>query len=57
MSEDALILMRRILGGELGATLREVAPDGSAEVVELATGAMESHLDRRLRTVRTTTGL
>jgi len=57
MSEDALVLMRRILGGELGATLRGAPPAGSAELVALATEAMEVHLDRRLRTVRTTSGL
>jgi DNA repair protein RecO (recombination protein O) len=57
MSEDALILLRRILGGELGATLREAPPVGAAELVQLATEAMESHLDRRLRTVHTANGL
>ena len=57
MSEDALILRRRILGGELGATLRSAPPAGSAEVVQLATEAMEAHLDRWLRTVRTADGL
>jgi DNA repair protein RecO (recombination protein O) len=57
MSEDALVLMRRILGGELAATLREPPGPGSAELCQLATEAMEAHLDRRLRTVRSTTGL
>jgi DNA repair protein RecO (recombination protein O) len=57
MSEDALILMRRILGGELGQALKEPSPAGAAEVVLLATEAMESHLDRRLRTVHTAQGL
>jgi len=57
MSEDALILMRRILGGELGATLRGAPPAGSAEFVQLATEAMEAHIDRRLRTVHTAQGL
>jgi DNA repair protein RecO (recombination protein O) len=57
MSEDALVLMRRILGGELGSTLRESPPAGSPELVALTTEAMEAHLDRRLRSVRATTGL
>jgi DNA repair protein RecO (recombination protein O) len=57
MSEDALILLRRILGGELAATLRGAPPAGAAELVQLATDAMESHLDRRLRTVHTANGL
>ena len=57
MSEDALLLMRRILGGELAATLRAAPPAGSAELVQLATEAMEGHLDRRLRSVHTVTGL
>ena len=57
MSEDALILMRRILGGELGSALKEPSPAGAAEVVLIATEAMESHLDRRLKTVHTAQGL
>jgi DNA repair protein RecO (recombination protein O) len=57
MSEDAWVLMRRILGGELGALLRTDPPPGSAELVQLATEAMEAHLDRRLRTVHATSGL
>jgi len=57
MSEDALILLRRILGGELGATLRGAPPAGSAELVQLATEAMEAHIDRRLRTIHTANGM
>ncbi len=57
ISEDALVLMRRILGGELATALRERAPAGAPEVVALATEAMESHLDRRLRTVHSAYGL
>jgi hypothetical protein len=48
---------RRILGGELGATLRGGSPAGADELVGLATGAMEAHLDRQLRTVHTANGL
>lgn len=57
MSEDALVLMRRILGGELGATLRGAPPTGAPELVALATEAMEAHLDRRLRSVHSVPGL
>jgi DNA repair protein RecO (recombination protein O) len=57
MSADALHLMRRILGGALGVTLRGTPPAGADELVGLATDAMESHLDRRLRSVHTANGL
>ena len=57
MSADALVLMRRILGGELGVTLREPPPAGADELVGLATEAMEAYLDRQLRTVHTANGL
>ena len=44
MSAGALGLMRRILGGALGSTLRETPPPCADEVVGLATEAMEAHL-------------
>jgi DNA repair protein RecO (recombination protein O) len=52
ISPGALELVRRILGGGLASALAE--PDGAlaGEVTELATEAMEAHLDRRLRSVR-----
>ena len=52
ISPGALHIMRLILGGGLSAVLLE--PDGplADEVTALATEAMETHLDRRLRTVR-----
>ena len=46
-----------ILGGSLGSILRGPPPPGAAEVSELATEAMEAHLDRRLRSVRSVAGL
>jgi len=52
VSPDALALLRRILGGDLAAALGEPAGPVVAEVTELATAAMEGHLDRRLRSVR-----
>ena len=57
MSAPALALLRRILGGDLAAVLRGPPPPGADEVAELATEAMEAHLDRRIRSVRSTAGL
>ncbi len=57
MSAAALTLLRRILGGDLASVLRPPPPAGADEVAELATEAMEVHLDRRLRSVRSTAGL
>ena len=52
VSPDAFDLLRRILGGSLGAVLAGPPPTCADEVTALATEAMEAHLDRRLRTVR-----
>ena len=49
MSEPALDLLRRILGGDLNRALSEPAGPATRELEALATGAMESHLERRLR--------
>jgi DNA repair protein RecO (recombination protein O) len=57
LSPEALALLRAITGGGLGAVLAGPPPAGAGEVVTLATEAMESHLDRRLRTVRSVAGL
>lgn len=57
MSGSALGLLRRIMGGGLGGVLSEPEPSGSAEVAALATEAMEAHLDRRLRSVRSAADL
>jgi DNA repair protein RecO (recombination protein O) len=57
LSPAALTLLRRILGGDLGAVLKGPPPPGADEVAELATEAMEVHLDRRIRSVRSTAGL
>ncbi len=57
LSPAALELMRSIMGGGLGGVLRGAVPPGSAEVAGLATEAMEVHLDRRLRSVRSVAGL
>jgi DNA repair protein RecO (recombination protein O) len=57
MSAAALVLLRRILGGDLAAVLAGPPPPGAEEVAELATEAMEVHLDRRIRSVRSAAGL
>ncbi len=57
MSPGALVLLRRILGGDLAAVLAGPPPPSADEVAELATEAMEAHLDRRIRSVRSTAGL
>ena len=57
MSAPALALLRRILGGDLAGVLNGPPPAGTDEVAELATEAMEAHLDRRIRSVRSTAGL
>ena len=53
LSPDGLVLLRRTLGGDLAGVLQEGRSPTTDEVTALATEAMESHLDRRLRSVRT----
>jgi len=57
MSSAALTLLRRILGGDMVAVLAGAPPEGAEEVAELATAAMEAHLDRRIRSLRSTAHL
>jgi DNA repair protein RecO (recombination protein O) len=57
LSQDGLILLRRIVGGDLAGVLKAAPPPGAAEIDALATEAMEVHLDRRLKAVRSTSGL
>jgi DNA repair protein RecO (recombination protein O) len=53
LSTDGLMLLRRTLGGGLAGVLDEPRSPITDEVTALATEAMESHLDRRLRSVHT----
>ncbi len=53
VSAEALALLRRTLGGGLAGVLAEPRSEATDEVAALATEAVESHLDRRLRSVRT----
>jgi DNA repair protein RecO (recombination protein O) len=56
VSPEALALLRVLLGGGLGTILKQSSPPGSDEVTALATEAIEAHLDRRLRSVRSVSG-
>jgi DNA repair protein RecO (recombination protein O) len=51
LSDDALQLLRRVLGGDLVSVLGEPASPATHEVEVLATKSMEHHLERRLRSV------
>ena len=51
ITDDALGLLRQMLGGELGAALREDPGEHTSEVETLATEALESHIERGLRSV------
>lgn len=49
ISPAAVDLVARILGGQLSSALAEPASPATTEVDRLATGALEHHLERRLR--------
>ena len=49
LTPEGLELIRAILGGELGRALSTPAGSVAAEVTDLATKALEHHLERRLR--------
>ena len=51
VSQEAIALVRRILGGDLVAALREPGSTATHEVEVLAVKALEHHLERRLRSV------
>ena len=51
ITDGAVALMRRILGGGLGGALEEPVGPATGEVDMLATALMEHHLERRLRSV------
>jgi DNA repair protein RecO (recombination protein O) len=57
LSPEALAVLRAIMGGGLGTVLAGPPPPCAPEVTALATEAMEAHLDRRLRSVRSVAGL
>ena len=49
VSPEAVLLLQQILGGQLGAALEAPPSAATAEVEQLATRALEHHLERRLR--------
>ena len=51
ISAGALELLRRVLGGDLAAALRETPSAATHEVDILAVAALEHHIERRLRAV------
>jgi DNA repair protein RecO (recombination protein O) len=57
VSEDAVLLLRRILGGGLRGVLADADSPAAGEVAALAAEAMEAALDRRLKTLRSTANL
>jgi len=57
ISAEALVLLGRLLGGDLNSALLEDASAATAEVDALATRAMEHHLERRLRTASSSNAL
>ena len=52
LSSDSLVLMRRLLGGDLASVLSEQSPRGAVDVHELAIEALERHFSRRLKVAR-----
>lgn len=57
VSPDALDMVRKVIGGGLATALDAPESAITDEVGELACAAMEVHLDRRLRSVRTAPAL
>ncbi|MFP5376444.1 MAG: DNA repair protein RecO, partial [Acidimicrobiia bacterium] len=51
VSPEALVLLRRVLGGELAGALNEAPGPASVELEHLANRSMEHHLERRLRSL------
>jgi DNA repair protein RecO (recombination protein O) len=51
VSPEAVRLVQRILGGQLGSALQEPPSPATSEVDHLAVRVLEHHLERRLRSV------
>jgi len=52
ISADVLTLLRRVLGGDLAAVLKEAPGPGAGELMALAQEAIEEHFGRRLKAPR-----
>lgn len=51
VSAEGLALLRRILGGQLGAALNEETSAATGEVEGLAVRSLEQHIERRIRSM------
>ena len=51
ISQPAIDLMQQVLGGQLNVALAQPESPASFEISQLATQAMEHHIERRLRSV------
>lgn len=51
ISEPVLLLLQQVLGGKLNTALAQSESSASFELAQLATQAMEHHIERRLRSV------
>jgi len=51
LSQDAVVVLQDMLGGRLGSALNERRPQVVSEVDHLVVRALETHLERRLRSV------
>lgn len=56
VSPDALVLLRRVLGGGLADALNEAPGPPATELGHLANRSMENHLERRLRSLHVLDG-
>ena len=57
ISPEGVVLLQRMLGGDLAGVLREEAPAGAGEVAHLIHEAIEAHVGRRLKVARNTAPL
>lgn len=57
VSPSAVLLIQRILGGDLAGVLRETSPLGGGEVAALAQESIENHFGRRMKAARATAPL
>jgi DNA repair protein RecO (recombination protein O) len=51
LSDGALVVLRQILGGQLGTALNTPSSAVTDEIDRIATSLLEHHVDRRLRSM------
>lgn len=54
ISSEALVVMQRMMGGDLAGVLREANPAGAGEAMAVSQEAIERHFNRRLKVARST---